>query len=859
MPVKLIIKCQLTLSVFFLSLAPVHAELYFPAEMISADSVADLSQFSADGTQIPGVYGVDIYLNDTFVTHQDVKFDRVSSEKKDVNLNDDTGLVPCLNRRSLDRFGVKVELFPELMNVDATKCIHPAEYIPGVSSQFDFQRMRLNLNTPQLITRNTARGDVSPELWDDGINAFLMNYRFTGNDRSGSTDNSKSYFLTLNSGFNLGPWRLRDDRSWNYYDSHYGRQQTWQRMRTYVERAVIPFKSQLVLGESTTDSRVFDSLGFRGIQLSSADDMLPYSLQGYAPIVRGIAEGNSEISVRQNGYTIYRTNVSAGPFEITDLKTMYSSGDLEVSVKDASGKVRLFTIPYSSLPSLQREGQVKYSLAAGKYRGGSDRYDAPAFAQGTLMWGLPHNVSYYGGVQYSPEYLAVQSGAGIDLGTLGAFSADITHANSTLSDGSHYKGQSVRFLYAHAFNLTGTTFRLAGYRYSTKGYHTLDETALKTTSGRLYDHSGLDSQGLPVSDTWSDVYNLKNSKRARFESSISQKLGDFGSLWLTGMQQTYWNSASRNTSLSLGYSNTLGPVTYSFNYGYSLYKNQNAPSYKDHSVSLSLSVPLDKLLPGAYAKPLYINENLSHDSSGNLLQQTGLSGQLLDGNNLSWNVSQGYDKRRGMSGNAGLDYRGTYGNTTLGYSHSRDWQQVNYGLSGGLLIHRNGLTLGQPLSDTSVLIAAPGVSGVRLKNEPGVQTDWRGYTIKPYASPYRENSIQVDSEQLDEYTDVDISTARVIPTKGAIVRADFKAHRGYRLLMTVLHNNSPLPFGTLITSADASGIVADDGLVYLSGMQERGTITARWGSGAEQECHGAYQLDKNSQTAVMPKLSVQCR
>ena len=73
-------------------------------------------------------------------------------------------------------------------------------------------------------------------------------------------------------------------------------------------------KSLLTLGESSSPSDVFDSVSFRGAQLASDDDMLPESLRGYAPVVRGIARSNAQVVIRQNGYVIYQSYVAPGAF-----------------------------------------------------------------------------------------------------------------------------------------------------------------------------------------------------------------------------------------------------------------------------------------------------------------------------------------------------------------------------------------------------------------------------------------------------------------------------------------------------------------------------------------------------------------
>lgn len=236
----------------------------------------------------------------------------------------------------------------------------------------------------------------------------------------------------------------------------------------------------------------------------------------------------------------------------------------------------------------------------------------------------------------------------------------------------------------------------------------------------------------------------------------------------------------------------------------------------------------------------------------------GMSGSVFDDARLSWNVQEGYSRQgdggnRGGSGNASVDYRGTYGSTSLGYSHSPGYRQLSYGLSGGAVLHRNGLTLGQTPGTTSVLVAVPGAAGVPVRNGTGVRTDWRGYALLPYSTEYRENTISLDADNLSENTELDVTTTRVIPTRGALVRAEFKAHTGVRTLMTLTHNGKPLPFGTTVTVGTSSGIVGDEGLVYLSGLAPQGELKAQWGAGANQQCTVRYRFTE----AQMQKSPVQ--
>jgi len=843
-----------------------HADLYFAPGLVASDPqmVADLSRFEKEGTQLPGNYQVDIVVNGKQVANRDLRFndkshqdDDVSSEASDVR--DSTGLMACLTRQDLEDIGVNLSALSALGEVKEDACLSPGKYIAGAYTSFDFQKMRLDISIPQAAMQNRARGYISPERWDEGINAALLNYSFSGNTSHGRYGDSSSHYLNLNSGLNVGPWRLRDYRTWNEYESRYYRYRKWQRVKTYVERTIIPLRSELVIGESTTSGDVFDSLGFRGLQMETDDNMYPDSLRGFAPVIRGIATTNAKVNIKQNGYTVYQTFVSPGAFAINDLYPVYSSGDLEVTVTEADGSIRTFTVPYSSVPILQREGHVKYALTAGRYQSGSDSSESPDFTQGTLIWGLPHNITVYGGMQYSQNYLSGLIGGGLNLGLLGALSADITRADSTLADGSHHQGQSLRFLYARSLNSLGTTFQLTGYRYSTEGFHTLDETALKGMTGWRYDTDTVDAEGKPVKRPYTDYYNLYNSKRAKIQASISQRVGDLGSVYLTGVRQTYWNKAGAGTSLQAGFNSTLGSVNYGLTWSYSRDAGQSGA---DKSLFLSLSVPLNSLFSGEKGNshhPVYATYTAGRNSDGDINHQAGLSGTALEGNKLSWNVSQGYTQSEGNSGSLSAGYQGGYGSANAGYSYSNAYKQVSYGVSGGALLHANGLTLGQQMGETGVLIAAPGVAGVAVENETGVHTDWRGYAIKPYASVYRENRVALDTGSLDDHTDIDDAVSRVVPTRGAIVRATFKGHTGSRVLVTLTYKGKPLPFGAMVTAGDRAGIVGDDGQVYLSGMPDEGALRVVWGDSVERQCTAPWRLPADAVNQSVVRVNADCR
>lgn len=863
---------RVILAIFWLVLfsTSTHARLYFDPSMlesINSRPVADLSRFEQPGNQLPGIYQVDIYINGNLADTQKIRFIplpqsvalKASASKKNVLKatvskaaapvvqHDNTGLMACITKVDLEAMQINTALFPAIIARPKTSCLRLGEVIPQASTTFNFQEMRLDISIPQAAMMNLPQGWIPPQRWDEGINAALLGYRFNGSTNHDREGNSSSNFLDVNSGVNLGAWRLRDNRNWSNYQGSQENSSRWRHTDTYIERAIIPLRSELTAGDTFTHGEVFDSLPFRGAKIVRDDTMYPDTQRGFAPAIKGVAYSNAKVEIRQNGNLIYETFVAPGAFDIKDLYSLSSSGELSVTVTEANGAVNHFVVPYSSLPVLQRQGHLRYGLVAGRYSNHNDRYNRPKFLEASLLWGLTHNVTLYTGIQLAQRYQATLFGAGMNLGNWGAVSADVTQADSRLNDGSRHQGQSARLLYGRSLVSTGTTFQLASYRYSSLGFHTLDETALKSMSGWRDDEESVDIHGHRLNRPYSDYFNLYNNKRTRFELTISQPLGENGSIYFTATHQTYWSNASTTRSLRSGYSSTFKSINYNLSLSYSRITDQPDA---DKSVFLSISVPLDAWLTSAdsvSAHPsIWANFNTSHNSDGSMTHQTGLGGTALAENNLSWNVSQSGDRQEGNSGDASLDYSGTYGNANAGYSDGRDHRQLHYGLSGGMILHRDGLTLGQSLGSTNVLIAAPGANGIAVENSTGIHTDWRGYTVVPYASSYQENRVALDINQLDDHTDLDNVVANVVPTEGAVVRANFKARRGVRVLMTLIRNGQPLPFGSTVSTGDNASLVGDDGQVYLTGLPLAGTLKARWGEAADQHCIVHYRLPKEA-------------
>lgn len=833
-----------------------HAEQVFnPAflkDNLSHAEVSDLTRFEKSTYQLPGVYRVDIYVNDQYVMTRDVNF----IEKQDIQ--DKTGLLPCLDQKTLQGFSINMGQYPALTEQNQ-QCPDFISIIEGANSQFQFDKQKLYISLPQASLRNQIRGYIAPDQWDAGINAMFMNYHLSGYNNS-KTD-SDSLFLRLDNGINLSSWQLRHSSSWNYSSRNGRSTDDWNNLNTYLQKTVIPLKSQLVIGDGSTNSEVFESFGFRGVHLSTADAMYPDSQQGYAPTVRGVAKTNAKVVIKQNGYVIQQTNVAPGPFIIQDLNPTSISGDLLVTIEENDGSVQSFTVPYSSLPILQREGRTKYSVVAGEYRSGLNSQDSPTVVQATAIHGLKKGFSVYAGTQLSEKYKSALLGMGANLGDFGALSFDFTHADSELADKSTHQGQSLRFLYSKSLLSSGTTFQLLGYRYSTKGFYTLGDVAYNRMSG--YHTSETQDGNQANTPIITDYFDLYDAKKGRFEVNISHSLGKYGSVFVSGNQQTYWGTTKRNEWIQAGYANSWKALNYSFSVSHNKFSqiDQSETMY-----AFNLSFPLDRLWPKSNfqdspIKNAYGTLSSTQNSNGNDSYLAGLSGTLLKDRNLSYSINQGRVTTQGDIGSVTLNYDGRYGSVGAGYSYEKNSNQLTYNASGGVLAHANGLTFGQPLGATSILIKAPGAKDVDIENYTGVRTDWRGYAIVPYATEYRANRVALNANSFSNNLEINNNVENVVPIKGAIVRANFDTSIGVRALVTLSHQGQFVPYASSVIEQNSSarGMVADDGRSYLTGLPSKGNLEVRWGDAENKKCLAVYDISEQDLSKPVVQFDLECK
>lgn len=809
-----------------------------------------LSRFNKLNAIDPGSYTVDLFINNRFVERTPVQFVEVAQ----------SDIQPCLPRALLEGAGV---LSTAISDKADQKCELLSSTVPGASSYFDFSQLRLDVSMPQSSISREPRGFVSAQSLDAGDTIGFINYSANQYHVSRSATNVKdtdSSYLSLNSGLNLGLWRLRQQASLRY-DSQTGTD--WNSTRTYVQRALPSLRSELTAGEGYTSGRFFSGIGFRGVQIGSDDRMLPESVRGYAPTVRGIAKSNAKVTVRQNGSVIYETTVAPGPFEISDLYATNYNGDLEVSVEEADGSISQFTVPFSAVPESLRPGSSRYSVSVGKT---SDVGDNDAFGEATYQRGLTNSITTNTGFRIAEGYQALVLG-GVYANWLGAFGLDATYSRADLPQEGLLDGWMARLSYSRTFTPTNTTLSIAGYRYSTEGYRDLGDVL------------GV-RESLRTGENWESSSYLQ---RSRVEISVNQSLQSFGSIYISGSTQDYRNGRERDTQLQIGYSNTLSnSVSLSLSVSrqstgtYQQTRKGGYDGRPDEHVSggswnsytpgttetvslLSVSFPLGS--PSKSNTPT-LSSSVSHSANFGNMYQTSLSGTADAEQTLSYGVDISRDanqKQNTWSGN--LQKR--LPKTSLGMSASKGegYWQTSGSARGAIAIHSGGVTFGPYLGDTFALVEAKGASGAKIMNGQDTTIDDAGFALVPSLTPYRYNTVAINPEGMNQKTELDDGQRRVAPYAGATVKVKFKTRSGNALLIkALLANNQTAPMGADVLDENGNiiGMVGQGSQAYLRSEKPKGTLTLRWGEHPQEQCSLTYDVTDRDLDNPLLRVTSQC-
>lgn len=657
---------------------------------------------------------------------------------------------PCLTRPLLEEWGIRHKVLERLTWTDESCLTSDAAQRFSFKYWYRPDAGLLTLLIPE-DARKSQQNGVATSRWDEGITAMLLNYRVDVDRQRAKyawEEAGSDATLALDSGLNVGPWRLRYQNTfWRLRSGNHG-----SYTRSYsLWRSIRQLRARFTLGDGTTSGSMFDSFTFRGAALSSDEAMYPDSWRPFSPWINGYARSEAEVTIYQNGERVYRIHVPPGPFTITDFYPPDSQGELELTVQESDGSERTRILPWSVMPNLTGENIFNYELAAGRYKPwvGSDS-DKDRFIQSTFSWGVGRGATLFAGLQQGENYASQVLGIGKNLYALGALSVDLSSARYTQQK-EVSQGQVLRLRYAKAFFATQTNIAGKLQWYPKNGsYRTMEEKISRADMLRY---------------GWDDDLG---QRAFRGQLEINQSFNEDSTLSLTWDWTGSRKRHASHQSLTFNLDTRWNELDISLYGGRKRYQSSPAETV----MGLNFSLPLS--LGNQTANVGYVSELQSRNKNCHIISVYGsaLSDYSLRYDVTAQHVVHGNDELKASTG-----YQYNAGEANLSLTRSGPQRDYHLDISGSLLAHGGGIVAGQSLGETVALVEVPNIPGVAFYNQFGSVTNARGEMLVSYMTPWRVNRITVDSSNLPKNLRLESEEVEAVPSSGAVVRVNFLPQR----------------------------------------------------------------------------------
>jgi outer membrane usher protein FimD/PapC len=687
-----------------------------------------------------------------------------------VNVTFDHEGALCFDRALLDAANLKVPV----LTLEDGQCHDFLGTAPQTAIEPDPASLALSLIVPNDAIRPIAR-DFSG--YQTGGIAGLLNYDVTGlHSRSG--DNSSRYAsANTELGFNAGDWIVRSRQV-----------QTWQddisritHIAAYAQRTFARQEAVLQAGQINLYNPVLAGAQITGVQVLNEQAL---QVEGQSAVIEGIANSQAQVEVRQNGSLIHSTVVPAGPFALTNVRRLNTRSDVEVTIKEADGSERSFTVPAAMLGvTLPAPG---YSFGAGQVRSVGDAQGGdPWVISGGWSGALTQQVLVSAGLTGAADYRATGASVGLLPSPATQVQATLTGADT----GGKQASQGLQSDLSLSHRLSEQWALNAGSSYRTLGYRELEEAVFATSSDNSKSrYRDQQSAALSWSHPWLGAFSSGFSRSSSFDGqSSSRALASWGT--------------------------SLGGVSVSATAEWQV----SGANRNDDSVYLNLSIPLGENRRA---------RTWVRSSAGEYRSGVGLSEQIND--QLAYRVGVEHDTRdKQVQSTAGVSLLPRYTQLDLNYTRA-DAERSSYQASarGGAVLHGGGLTLSPyPVSDTFALLSVGDMGSIKVSTPSGpVWTDWQGQAVIPQVAAYGNSPVEVDTKTLPRNADIHNGLAVISAGRGAVDNVEFSVTVTRRaLLKATTANGAPLPRGAAVNTEDGQFVtlVQDGGLVFLPNVLDR--------------------------------------
>ncbi len=696
------------------------------------------------------------------------------------------------------------------------------DQIPGISARYDVLRQALVVAAipeammPRIIGARPRR-DL-PEV-QTGF-GLVLNYRLTadlGDDLFGAGPDLGNGYLALDGRIFTPMGVLKNNVGLSFAKAGENRKQ-FRRFETSFTVAMPERLVTVTVGDFVSSSLPWARpVRMGGIQLRR-DFSLGENIVTSPPLsFSGTAAVPSSVDVFVGGIRAFSGQVEPGPFVLTDLPFVTSSGEAEIVIRDEAGIERVVQLPFFASQNLIRAGTLDFALQIGRSRRAfgveNFSYDTTTSGALSLRYGVTDALTLEGHIEGNRELLAFGHG-------LSAILFDRAEV-SLAAGGSTNAGVKGAFVQAGLRTTVGMVnlnmssrrtfgdFRDLAY---IGGVAALGEGATEDQFAALRPSDALDviSIGLP---------------------RIGGTEGSLGLSYINSLR-----GETRDRILSASYSHRLGKR------GAHLQVNgfRAFGLAEGFGVSASFSMPLG----GGHIA----SANAARSQRGKPNPSIGLSRPM--GSQIG---AVGYALRmEGTGADRVADLRLTknmaFGRAELIARENRGKLGAQASFSGAFVAAGGGVFAAPEIADAFAVVnvGMPGVL-INLQNRPVTKTGGSGRALVSGLQSYQRNRISIvipDDLPLD--AGIAASSRDVVPALNSGVTVNFGIETGRAALLELRHaDGSFVEVGSqaILNGGAEEAIIGYDGLVWFTRLTATNTVLVRMGN---ESCTSRFTFTPSS-------------
>ncbi|KOR45161.1 fimbriae usher protein [Xanthomonas oryzae] len=657
--------------------------------------------------------------------------------------------------------------------------------LPDVEVRYDAALQRLALQVPlaqlSLSTTVLKTEQVAPPS-ATASPGLLLNYDLYATRNAGASSASLATELRA---FGIGRGMVDTTAIFLAYD----RPQD-ERWRTEAVR--LDSAWQMDFPDSATSLSVGDfysgfvdwsrSIRLGGVQIGRNYALQPYRVLTPTPSFLGEAAVPSTVELYVDGLRQYSGQVPAGPFQLAAQPGISGTGQAQIVVTDAFGRVRRLDFAFYGTPQLLARGISEWSAGIGhlrrEYGVRSFSYDPRRVATATFRKGLRDDFTIEAHAETGGSVINAGAGGVWLLGVGGVFNAAYAHSRLDALGGGQY---------------------VLGYGWNNRRFNV--NLGTQRTHGDYRDLGALQG-ALPA--------------RVSDRAALGVNVGQIGSLGASYVRLSY---PQGDTSR---YASVFWSRNFGRNWAANLSGNQNLDVSSDRSLYLSVSTTLGGLRQAS----------ASMQRNGNRTGFVADISQPLPGDGdlggIGWRL-QGRAGDDASGGLAELGWLNRVGRYNLGAA-TQDGDRFGYASASGSLVWMNGRTFAaRNIQDAFAVVSTDGQPGipVRLENRLIGVTDAHGTLLVTPLQSWQRNQLSIDTLTLPADLRVDRVDTAVTPRQQSGVAVHFGITR-VRAAIIVLHDaqGAPLPVGSVVRRDGSSErvVVGYDGETYLDNLQDDNRI-----------------------------------